>query len=143
MSVTPEYTLWSNIKQRCNNVNHRDYKYYGGRGIKMFPEWENDFNKFFEHIGVRPAKNYSLDRTDNELGYIPGNVRWVDKKTQVINRRVFSNKLYTKHKGIYLTPFGTWQARIKRDGKNINLGTYPTEEVACIAYKAAFIALHG
>lgn len=30
----PWYVTWMNAKQRCNNIKHPMYKYYGGRGIK-------------------------------------------------------------------------------------------------------------
>jgi len=37
-------------------------------------------------LGPRPD-GWTLDRTDNESGYYPGNVRWADRKTQRANQR--------------------------------------------------------
>ena len=78
------------IKQRCYNSNTQNYKYYGGRGIKMFDLWINDYNLFkdwiLNNIGERPL-NYSIDRIDVNGNYEPGNLRWADKKLQSINRR--------------------------------------------------------
>ncbi len=36
MTGTSIYNAWRNIKQRCLNSNNPDYKYYGGRGIKIY-----------------------------------------------------------------------------------------------------------
>jgi len=44
------YTLWLNIRERCNNSNHPHFSDYGGRGIKIFPEWENSFETFIKYI---------------------------------------------------------------------------------------------
>ena len=41
------YDVWASIKYRCNNPNNKDYKYYGGRGVKFCPEW-NDYVVFRE-----------------------------------------------------------------------------------------------
>lgn len=48
LSKTKLYQTWRNIRQRCNNPKATHYKYYGGKGIKVCNEWENDFLKFYE-----------------------------------------------------------------------------------------------
>lgn len=87
LSKTAEYACWSQIKARCLNKNHRAYPHYGGRGITIAPEWENDFEAFLFHVGPRPSSDHSLDRVDNDRGYEPGNVRWATWKEQQNNRR--------------------------------------------------------
>jgi hypothetical protein len=84
---TPEYRLWRNIIYRCYNDRCVAYKNYGGRGITMHPAWRADFAVFLKHIGLRPGPEYSLDRKNNARGYVPGNVQWATKKTQVRNMR--------------------------------------------------------
>lgn len=87
-SKCPEYSCWSQLKQRCLNPNHRMYPHYGGRGVTVAPEWVHDFEAFFAHVGPRPSPKHSLDRIDNANGhYEPGNVRWTDQATQARNRR--------------------------------------------------------
>ena len=84
------YSTWKNIKARCLNPNHQDYKYYGGRGITVCDEWREDFKAFHDHVTRLP--NYgepgmTIDREENDEGYYPGNVRWADRVTQRHNQR--------------------------------------------------------
>lgn len=95
-TLTPLYRVWQQIKQRCYNKNHDAYTDYGGRGIKMHPAWRRSFVVFAEdlrrEIGEKPNRSYSLDRINNNRGYVPGNIRWALPTTQVRNRRM--TKLY-------------------------------------------------
>lgn len=86
-SNLPEYKCWQQIKQRCLNPEHEAYPDYGGRGITLDPTWVDDFEAFFAYIGSRPSPKHSLDRKDNDLGYIQGNVRWATSVEQNNNRR--------------------------------------------------------
>lgn len=85
------YRLWGEIKTRCYNKNCKAYGWYGGRGIRMYREWKDDFHKFKEYvettIGQKPGPAYSLDRVNNALGYVPDNLRWASAKEQNNNRR--------------------------------------------------------
>jgi len=97
-SRTPEYDAWDAMVQRCTNPKNPSYPRYGGRGITIDPLFL-DFPAFLLHIGKRPSKLYSLDREDNEKGYIPGNIRWVLRRTQNLNR--CNTKLY-EYQGLSL-----------------------------------------
>lgn len=88
---TPEYNLWKGVKARCLNPNDNSYKNYGGRGITIHPEWAQNFLSFLEGIGQRPHPTATIERKDNRLGYVPGNVVWATRKQQNRNRR--SNKV--------------------------------------------------
>lgn len=87
MTGSQEYKSWSHIKSRCLNTEDPAYKNYGGRGIKVHEEWIDDFQKFFEHVGPKPGPGYSVDRIDNDKGYVPGNVRWATQLEQCRNTR--------------------------------------------------------
>lgn len=88
---SPEYNSYGGMKDRCYNELHVRYHRYGGRGIKVCERWlngENDktgFQCFLEDLGEKPAKNYSLERKDNNKDYEPSNVHWASKKTQARN----------------------------------------------------------
>lgn len=87
----PEYKIWEGIKQRCNNPKDRAYRYYGGRGISIAPEWAKDFKAFLDHVGRRPYPDLEIDRIDNNGNYEPGNVRWTTRQGQMRNTRQTRN----------------------------------------------------
>lgn len=87
VAETSEYKAWSSMKARCHNPSHKQYSAYGGRGIAVAPEWREDFQAFFEHVGKRPSRAHSLDRINNSRGYEPGNVRWATQVEQTNNTR--------------------------------------------------------
>lgn len=93
ISRSPEYKAWYAAKHRCTNPNNKYWNHYGGRGIKMCPEWQENFAAFLAHIGPKPHPKLTLDRIDNDKGYEPGNVQWATMSHQHLNKRP-SNRRY-------------------------------------------------
>lgn len=85
-AAPPEYKAWQGIVDRCCNPKNKDWKWYGGKGITIAPEWRNDPVAFMEHIGPRPSPKHSVDRIVGSLGYVPGNVKWSTPGEQARNR---------------------------------------------------------
>lgn len=87
------YSIWSCMKDRCINPNSTSYINYGGRGIKVCDEWENDFESFMiwainnEYDPHAERGACTLDRIDVNGNYCPDNCRWVNQKTQCNNTR--------------------------------------------------------
>jgi hypothetical protein len=82
------YHTWKKMKERCNNPNCKAYKDYGGRGIKICDEWNNDYVSFREWAMNNGYNDLlTIDRIDNNNGYFPQNCRWVTAKIQNLNRR--------------------------------------------------------
>jgi hypothetical protein len=88
-SGTPEYGAWHAMKGRCHCPTHHAYARYGGRGIRVCPEWHASFEAFLRDVGLKPDRSFSLDRINPDGDYEPGNVRWADRSTQNRNRRPF------------------------------------------------------
>lgn len=79
------------MRQRCNDPNSKDYKSYGGRGIKVCKRWD-DFAKFYSDMGPRPSPKHTIDRENNLGHYTPNNCRWVTMAVQCNNRRPKGDK---------------------------------------------------
>ena len=80
------------IKQRCNNSKCINYKYYGGRGIKVkFKNADEFVNYVINELQIDP-RGLTIDRIDNNGHYEKGNIRFVTAKVNANNKR----KIYTK-----------------------------------------------
>lgn len=101
---SPERRVYTSMMTRCNNPNYFEYHLYGGRGIKVCPEWHGNFAKFYEDMGPRPSPEHQLDRRDNSLGYSKSNCYWATKTQNARNKR---NTIMVEYKG-ELKPLSEW-----------------------------------
>lgn len=89
LSKNPTHAVWSSMKARCSNPDHKAYKDYGGRGITFCDRWKK-FSNFLQDMGEAPD-GLTLDRIDVNGNYEPDNCHWTDWNYQNRNRR--NNKL--------------------------------------------------
>lgn len=101
-SGTREHKAWKRIKQRCCNPNSTDYEFYSKIGMEE--DLKRDFREFYAEIGEIPSDflgRVSVDRIDNSLGYIGGNIRWANDEQQARNKGMYENNSSGVN-GVYL-----------------------------------------
>lgn len=93
MANSQEYAIWRGMKNRCLNENVKSYADYGAKGVKICQRWidgengKTGFECFFEDVGPRPSKIYTIDRYPECDGdYRTGNVRWATRTEQQLNK---------------------------------------------------------
>lgn len=79
-----EYSVWAQMKNRCNSPKHPSYRYWGGKGITYDRKWET-FAGFIDDMGPRPSKEYTLERRDGDWHYCLENCYWATRKQQSNN----------------------------------------------------------
>ena len=125
MARTRLYRSWTSMRNRCNWKKDKEYKHYGGRGIKVCDEWQNNFEPFMEWaLSNGYDDTLTIDRIDVNGNYEPSNCRWITRKEQ--NNNMTSNVRLT-HNGVThnLTEwskiteisYSTLQGRIRRGWK--------------------------
>ena len=92
-SHTRIWDHWMNMKSRCYCKTNPAFRSYGGRGITVCEEWQNDFQSFYDWAMANGYQdNLFINRIDNDKGYSPDNCRWATQKQQIKNRRNFGGK---------------------------------------------------
>ena len=133
-SKTRLHSIWQNMKQRCYNTKHTNYRHYGAIGVVVCAEWLDSFVVFkawaLSH-GYRD--DLSIDRVAGALVYSPGTCKWATQETQSRNRRARQN-VTSKYIGVsFFARTRRWLAYITVGGTRKYLGYHDTEEAAAAA----------
>lgn len=92
LSTTRLAGIYYKMFYRCNNPKDRRYKNYGGRGISICDEWNDEDKGFFSFYEWAMNNGYSdtltLDRIDVNGNYEPSNCRWITNAEQQKNKTV-------------------------------------------------------
>ena len=86
-SRTRLYRKWKSMHARCSNPKSRVWKWYGGKGIQVTPEW-SDWETFQQWaLATGYQDGLELDRIDPDADYSPENCRWITKRENVKRAR--------------------------------------------------------
>lgn len=110
-------SIYYGMKQRCYNEKSINYKYYGGRGIRICDEWLESFDNFYQWAIVNGYNNeLTIDRIDSNKDYSPDNCKWSTKKEQAYNRSM-SVELTLNGRTMYMTE---WAEELGIDKKTLS-----------------------
>lgn len=82
----PLYSVWCNMKQRCNNKKDKNHKNYGGKGISVMKKWDSFIPFYNWAIENGWQKGLCIDRKNNDGNYSSRNCRFVTIKINNENR---------------------------------------------------------
>lgn len=72
------YQTWKHMNTRCYNPKSRDFPWYGGKGITVYPEWRNSFSAFRDWALTNGyAEDLTIDRKKSDQNYCPENCQWI------------------------------------------------------------------
>lgn|SRR6202142_3165678 len=85
----PLYRIWCGMLQRCYNPNSRKFQDWGGRGIRVCPEWRRSPDIFIRWALTHEySRGLTIDRYPNNDGnYEPSNCRFTTHKKNHNNKR--------------------------------------------------------
>jgi len=135
------YITWVNMRQRVNNKNSTHFEDYGGRGIKVCTEWQNDFMPFYDWAMANGySEELSIDRIDPNGNYEPCNCRFTTKAIQSRNTRCIQSHNTSGYRGVsWHNPLSKWRAQITINGKKKHLGYFNSTIEAAKAYDSYVI----
>lgn len=84
------YDIWAHMKARIYNPNNSEYHRYGGRGLTTdydnYTDFFNDLHSsYVQTKQLYPNQRISIDRINNNLGYVRGNIGWATPIQQTRN----------------------------------------------------------
>lgn len=83
----PLFKVWLGMRERCTYEKHIGFHRWGGRGIYVCAEWQDDFQAFYKWCMANGwQKGLDIDRKDNDGIYEPSNCRFVTDEVSARNR---------------------------------------------------------
>ena len=129
----PAYNNWKMMVARCTKSSATGYENYGGRGIKVCPEW-GDVKVFIEWADTNGfVDGLTIERIDVNGNYCPSNCEWIPMAEQYSNKRELVQTNKTGHKGVSLSGRTNKPYLAKSKGKYVGRYTTIAESVSAIS----------
>lgn len=124
------YYTWQAMKRRCNNKSDNAYHRYGGRGIKVSPEWLSSYESFLSDMGLPPSLDHQIDRKDNDGNYEKANCHWVSRTENARNKR--SNRIIAAFGKTQTLSQWEIETGLKREtiARRLNSGSTPEDALS-------------
>lgn len=88
LSQHPLCAAWHSMKRRCYNSKNKNYKWYGGKGVRVWAPWHKDFMVFFKWAIAHGYKTgLTLDRIDSDKHYCPSNCQFIPLAKNVVKKQ--------------------------------------------------------
>lgn len=97
------YSIYTKMLDRCYNPLNKEFRYYGGKGVRVCDEWRTNIFSFFEWAfdnGYAEKLQIDKDIKGNGLLYCPQYCSWVTRDENMLYR---SNSVYIEFEGKTLT----------------------------------------
>lgn len=84
--VKRAYAAWSLSRDRCNNPRNKDYKYYGGKGIRVLYSSREFIVWWTIQFKSKKWKNPTVGRIDHDRDYRFDNIEMQEKVDNSLER---------------------------------------------------------
>ena len=138
---------YSRLKSKCLQKHHSKRNTY--YGMEIHKDWLNKApdRRFTIRRGIRIGLGnfilwsiendfeigLTLDRINNDLGYLPSNCRWITMEAQVFNRKPIQKNNTSGYRGVVKNKSGRYMADVFQQGKKVRVGTFNSSIEAAIA----------
>jgi hypothetical protein len=91
--MCPEYAtvlnhFWYITDPTCANYkNYKGMPFFDGWNPKKGGSYHAGAKWIIKNLGKKPSFRWSIDIIKHELGFVPGNIRWAKRDTQLENQR--------------------------------------------------------
>ena len=136
LSQHPLCVVWHNMKRRCYNSKCKAYKWYGGKGIRVYPPWRKDLLVFFKWAITHGYKtNLTIDRIDSNKHYCPNNCQFIPLVENATKRQNIRENNTSGFQGVsWRKDTKKYTAHISKAGKNKALGCFDDPVEAALLY---------
>lgn len=89
------YRTYHNIKSRCYLPTFSNYRYYGGKGIKMCDKWKRSFKEFFRwSLENGYYAKMILVRKNKDGDFEPNNCEWAEPQKKEKGKKKLHYKTF-------------------------------------------------